>query len=81
VVVELEMHARIRDHAVRAVTHAPLDHFVVDAEIHQPEGDGLGALGEQVQLDVVVFGGGAREHRAHERGSKSDSICMADSAR
>ena len=32
----------------------------------QLQGHRLGAVGEQVQLDAGVLGGGAREHRAHQ---------------
>ena len=55
-IFELEVHSGVGDHAIRAVAHATLDDFVIDAEIHELEGDGFGSFGEQVQLDVVVFG-------------------------
>ena len=62
VVVEFEMHARIGDHAIGAVTHPAFHDFMIYAEVHEPKGDGLGALGEQMQLNVVVFGRGAGQH-------------------
>ena len=49
-IVDLEVHAGIGDHAITAVTHPALHDFMVDTEIHQPERDRLGLFGEQVQL-------------------------------
>ena len=65
-IVEFEVHAGISDHPIGAVAHAPFDHFVIDAEIHQSDRDRLGALREQMQLDVVVLGRGAAQHRADQ---------------
>jgi hypothetical protein len=45
---------------------AALGEFVADATVDQADRDRLGRVGEEVQRDVVVRRGGAREQRADE---------------
>src|SRR6266404_171023 len=64
--VGLETQSGIIDAAVGIHFDAPLIELVRHADFGEAQGNRLRTVREQVQVDVAVIGGGAREHRSRQ---------------
>ena len=62
----LETQGWIVDAALGIHFYAPLIEFMRYADFEEPHGDRLRSIRKQMQIDVAVIGGGAREHRSDQ---------------